>query len=89
MEDPTREKDSFELLRPKFHRWMGIVGISLLGNLGCVFISYGTNPWIKVGPWGRPVIYIWGALSVVGFTLITGLLAGEWLLERYSDTRKP
>jgi len=34
------------------------------------------------------IISVFGCVGLAGFALLGGLLVGEWLLERYSDSRR-
>lgn len=88
MPHQAREQDRFEELRPALRRWLRLFGLVLVVALVCTGITYGPDPLIRVGSSIRLTISVFGCLALAGFALLGGLLVGEWLLERYSDTRK-
>ncbi len=81
--------DRFEQLRPTINKCLFVAGAILLVDIVCIAVSYGNMPLVDAGYSGRLVISIVGMIALAVFVVLGGLVAGEFLIERYSDTRKP
>jgi hypothetical protein len=86
--DNRGQPDRFGELKPKLSVFLRVAGAALLAVVAVVLASYGNDAPLKLGYSGRLAIGILGLLALVVFAASGAILAGEWLLNRYSDTRR-